>query len=67
MMTIYLNNERMSITKAMSLQELLFQYNQVDKPVAIAVNNCVIPRAKFIQTKIKDGDRIDLIVPMQGG
>lgn len=35
--------------------------------VAVAVNAQVLPRAQWTQTKIKAGDRVDVVRPLAGG
>lgn len=35
--------------------------------VAVAVNNAVVPRAKWSQTPLGEGDTIEIIYAVQGG
>lgn len=66
MISIYFNDENHQI-KSQSLQEFLLHKNHIDSPFAITINNRFIPRTAYKTTSLSDGDRVDMIVPMQGG
>ncbi|CAM2780088.1 thiamine biosynthesis protein ThiS [Legionella steigerwaltii] len=66
-MIIYINNKPLTLDKSCTLQEMLEQKKNVAAHVAIAINNQFIPKSMFVNTILHEGDRIDLIVPMQGG
>jgi sulfur carrier protein len=36
-------------------------------PFAVAVNGQFIPRSQCMETELKDGDKIELLSPIQGG
>lgn len=38
-----------------------------DTPVAIAVNEAFVPKSLYTETELNDGDRIEILAPMQGG
>lgn len=66
MISIYFNDENHQI-KSQSLHEFLVHKNHIDAHFAIAINNRFIPRTTYKTTLLSDGDRVDMIVPMQGG
>jgi sulfur carrier protein len=66
MINIYFNDESHQI-KSQSLQEFLLHQKHVDLHFAIAINNQFIPRTAYSTTLLSAGDRVDVIVPMQGG
>lgn len=66
-MIIYINDQPLSLDFSCTLQEMLEQKNKSAAHVAIAINNQFIPKSMFTRTIVQDGDRIDLITPMQGG
>lgn len=66
MINIYFNDESHQI-KSQSLQEFLLQKNHIDSHFAIAINNQFIPRTTYSTTLLSDGDRVVILVPMQGG
>ncbi|MBA2651059.1 MAG: sulfur carrier protein ThiS [Tatlockia sp.] len=67
MVSIYLNDAGLQIEPTQSLQELLIQNNYIDQHFAVAINNQLIPRIAYNSTLLNPGDRVDIIVPMQGG
>ncbi len=67
MVSIYLNDAVQQIEPTQSLQELLIQNNYIEQHFAVAINNQLIPRMAYNTTLLNTGDRVDIIVPMQGG
>ncbi|MCW8410101.1 sulfur carrier protein ThiS [Legionella sp. PATHC035] len=66
-MIIYINDEPLTVDASTTLQAILERQNDIAAHVAIAINNQFIPKSMFAETTLYEGDRIDLIVPMQGG
>ena len=67
MITISINDQEYHIEKTNSLHDLLLKNNHVDLHFAVAINNQLIPRIAYNTTVLQANDRIDIIVPMQGG
>jgi sulfur carrier protein len=67
MINIYLNDEHHQISSNQSLQAFLLQCSGVKAPFAVAINNQFVPQPVYGTTLLYEGDRIDIIVPMQGG
>jgi sulfur carrier protein len=65
MITVYLNDEIHSINPNDSLEQLL--QGRMLQHCAIAVNDQLVPKQAYASTTLKANDRIDIIVPMQGG
>ncbi|MEY4092219.1 MAG: sulfur carrier protein ThiS [Pseudomonadota bacterium] len=63
---IIVNGETME-TKAQTVAELLDELGYEDMPVATARNMTVVRKRERAETKLNDGDRIEILVPMQGG
>ncbi|MEN9755197.1 MAG: sulfur carrier protein ThiS [Pseudomonadota bacterium] len=63
---IIVNGETME-TKAQTVAELLDELGYEDMPVATARNMMVVRKRERAETKLNDGDRIEILVPMQGG
>ncbi len=53
--------------KAKTLAELVTERGYDDVPVATALNQSVISKRIRDKTEIRSGDRIEILVPMQGG
>ena len=67
MISIYFNDEVQQIESNQSLHDLLMQNNHAEQHFAVAINNQFIPRMAYSTTLLNPNDRVDIIVPMQGG
>jgi sulfur carrier protein len=67
-MNVFVNNEIREVKNQLSISEFLTD-NQLNasKGVAIAINNEVIPKARWATTRLKENDRISVIRATQGG
>ncbi|NBU13655.1 MAG: sulfur carrier protein ThiS [Alphaproteobacteria bacterium] len=65
-MMIIVNGETME-TKSQTVAELLDELGYEDMPVATARNMTVVRKRERAETKLNYGDRIEILVPMQGG
>lgn len=50
-----------------TLADLLVELDYGDRPVATAINQEFVRKTDRANTPIKPGDRIEILVPMQGG
>ncbi|WP_454780676.1 sulfur carrier protein ThiS [Legionella sp. WA2022007384] len=66
-MIVYINDKPLTLDSSCILQEMLEQRVGIAAHVAVAINNQFVPKYMFSKTILCEGDRIDLIVPMQGG
>lgn len=66
-MNIILNGEPQELEQEVNLSTLLLDTGYADKLVAVAVNNNFVPKSAHSDHTIKDGDRIEIVAPMQGG
>lgn len=66
MITIYFNDAPIRIPENYSLPELL-QEKQWHGCFAVALNKTFLPRARYDAVQLKEGDRINVVAPMQGG
>ena len=65
-MRIEVNGEPHEI-EAASLSEALDALGLADATVATALNGDFVPRGERAGTRLKDGDRIEILAPMKGG
>jgi len=67
MINIYVNGEALSIS-SFRLTELLEKAGILHKEgIAVAVNECVIPRSDWEDHRLSDGDIVIIITATQGG
>lgn len=67
MAKIIINGEAKDIAGSIQLPELLAELNLNAQYFAVAVNDKVVPRSEHANTKINDGDRIEVIHAVGGG
>jgi sulfur carrier protein len=65
-MHVIVNGERTEIA-ATRLDGLLGELDHEGRHLAVALNDKVVPRARWAATAINSGDRIEIITPRQGG
>lgn len=67
MITVWLNNEQKQLEDSTYLTEALAQWQPPGEGFAIAINEVFVSRSNYAVTSLRDGDHIELLVPMQGG
>ncbi len=69
MQTITLNGERRDVPDGLSVEALLAHVGRDPglPGVAIAVGDRVVRRSEWAETRVSDGDRIEVITAAQGG
>lgn len=65
-MLVIINGESTQIA-ATSLTGLLGEMEYNAKHLAIAVNHQVVPRVRWAETILNNGDQVEIITPRQGG
>ncbi|MBD3844732.1 sulfur carrier protein [Bosea sp. OAE752] len=65
-MTLLLNGAPQDIA-GKTLAEALAELGYAGRIVATAVNGEFVPARKRAETALNDGDRIEVVAPMQGG
>lgn len=70
MIDIVLNAQPRSLMCEMPLIEAIAHWKKeeaLQSPFSIAVNDHFIPRSEYAHVRIKPGDSVEVLVPMQGG
>jgi len=67
MITVHLNDSPITLDREQSLQDLLTQHHVTTLHFAVALNQQFVPRQAYSSTCLSEGDRVDIITPMQGG
>ncbi len=65
-MTIVLNGEKVETQSAL-LNEVLAELGYGDAKVATAINEEFVPETMRGDVVLSDGDRLEILAPMQGG
>lgn len=65
--TIVVNGKPMEVTDGSSVEDLLGRLGVPRQFTAVAVNREVTPRARYAETVLREGDRVEIVRPMGGG
>jgi len=66
-MRITVNGKPMDVTDDLSLEALLVELRVQRQYTAVAVNREVTPKSRYAETRLRDGDRVEIVRPMGGG
>jgi thiamine biosynthesis protein ThiS len=66
-MRITLNGETQEIPGSMSLKELLGRFDLDSRKVAIERNREIVARSAYGETRLADGDRLEIVHFIGGG
>ncbi|MFJ9735141.1 sulfur carrier protein ThiS [Streptomyces sp. NPDC101171] len=64
---VSVNGERREIPPGTALDALVRTLTAAPSGVAAAVNETVVPRARWAATTLLDGDRVEVLTAVQGG
>lgn len=68
-MTIHLelNGEPVTLDASVTLEQALERWSPGNAAVAVAINREFVPRGRYGEIRLRDGDEVELLIPMQGG
>ncbi len=67
MIAVSVNNQKKQCDKQKSLAALLAEWGFESGKVAVAVNGDFVPRSRYGEHRLRDGDQLDVLAPVQGG
>jgi len=66
-MQVTVNGQPTEVEEGTSLEALLARLRVKREFTAVAVNREVAPRSAYATTRLRDGDRLEIVHPMGGG
>ncbi len=66
-MTLTVNGDAVDYDGEATLTAFLESQERRAGTFAVAVNGEFVPRGKYAETRLTDGDDIEIVAPMQGG
>ncbi|MEV5005354.1 sulfur carrier protein ThiS [Streptomyces sp. NPDC093064] len=66
-MNISVNGEPRRVTPGTSLDTVVRALSAAPSGVAAALNETVVPRARWSSTALAEGDRVEVLTAVQGG
>ena len=66
-MRVLVNGEPMELPDGLSVEALLVQLKVKREYTAVALNREITPKTQYADTRLKDGDKVEIVRPMGGG
>jgi sulfur carrier protein len=66
-MTITVNGKPMELPAGLTIEGLLAHLKVRREFTAVALNREVAQRSRYAETKLQDGDKVEIVHPMGGG
>ena len=67
MIQLSINGEARGFTAPLDVAHLLERLELVGKKVAVEHNGEIVPRSRYADTPLADGDRLEIVVAVGGG
>lgn len=67
MVKIAINGQPRTFEAPLNLYDVLAQEDMIGMMIAVARNSEVVPKDRWAETALQDGDEIEIVAPMQGG
>ena len=66
-LALFVNGEPRALPRACTVSGLLSELGLVQRRIAVAVNRDVVPRSRFDETPLREGDRVEILEAVGGG
>ena len=66
-MRIHLNGEAQDVAEGLSIADLLAELDLAGRRVAVELNLDIVPRSQHAETRLRDGDRLEVVLAIGGG
>jgi sulfur carrier protein len=66
-MVVSVNGNTVELPEGLSVDGLLDHLKVKREYTAVAVNREITPKAQYADTRLKDGDKVEIVRPMGGG
>lgn len=66
-MTYVLNGETHSTPAPLTVLDLLQSFELAQRRVAVAINAVVVPKSRFAEVFVREGDKVEVIQAVGGG
>ena len=67
MIQLSINGQPRRIQPGANIQRLLHELELAGKRVAVEKNGEIVPRSRFVDTQLADGDTLEIVVAVGGG
>ena len=67
MIALTINGERRSFDDPLTVAQLIEQLRLAGKRIALERNGEIVPRGRFAEQALLDGDRLEIVIAVGGG
>lgn len=66
-MTLTVNGEEKNVPDGLTLAQLVRELGLERNPIAVELNRQVVPRDRHVETRLAQGDRLEIVTLVGGG
>lgn len=66
-MKLTINGEKQEVPAEQTIEGIVTQLGYDGQAVAVAVNGDFVPRSEYAQTRLNEGDEVEIVAPIAGG
>jgi sulfur carrier protein len=66
-MTVFVNGEACDLPAGATLADLAARHGADQRGCAVAVDGAVVPRGRWPEEQLRDGQRVEIVHAVQGG
>ena len=66
-MNLRVNGETRNVHDGLTLDALVKELNLQERPIAVELNREVVPKDRYVATRLADGDRLEIVSLVGGG
>ena len=66
-MTLTVNGEAKEVPNGLTLRELVRNLSLEQRPIAVELNRRVVPKDRYDETRLSDGDAVEIVTLVGGG
>ncbi|MDO9010264.1 MAG: sulfur carrier protein ThiS [Gallionella sp.] len=67
MITVHINGAARQLSDACSVASLIAELGYTGKRIATERNGDIVPRSRYAETALAEGDRLEIVVAVGGG
>ena len=66
-MQLTINGEAREIDDSLTVEQLIERLGMQGRRLAVEINQEILPRSRFVEHRLSDGDRIEIVRAIGGG
>ena len=66
-MNLQVNGETRNVQDGLTLDALVRELELEERPIAVELNREVVPKDRYVATRLSDGDRLEIVSLVGGG